>query len=154
MAIRHWHLDSGAIRINNFPENEIQIAIPVSFLGTRATIAIDSTGVKYTVGILPIVAELLKHAKSATLYVRADAPSATDATVNCYLKDEVSGNVYGTISYAGVGGFKSATINVDDLKAIIGNRLTFKIEVVTASATAGATQTFWGAVLVVVLGIS
>ncbi len=154
MAIRHWHLDSGAIRINNFPENEIQIAIPIHLLAAPKSIPIDSTGEKSSFGFFKIPPSLVKHIKSAIFAARGLTPTATDAVVNVNLKDLNTGTILATLEYAGDSGYKETNVNIDDLKNAVGDEIYSNLYVTTASATAGATQEFRSVVLVLILGIS
>ena len=154
MAIRHWHLDSGAIRINNFPENEIQIGVIACVMASETSIAIDSTGVKAWTSRHYVPPEMVKHAKQGILIARASTPSATDAVVNVELYDDTAADVVASIQYAGVGGVKSTTLDQDTVKQLAGHNVHIRINVVTASATAGASQGFQMAEFLVILGIS
>ena len=149
MAIRHWHLDAGSIRINNFPENEIQIAIPITLLAEYYQCTIDSTGVKLVVGFFNVDSELVKHIKSAYLLANAGEPTATVELYNW-----TDGNVIAYIEYAGDSGIKTTNISADTLKQLVGKTLVARINVTTASATSGATQAFSSIKLVIKLGIS
>ena len=154
MAIRHYHLDYGSIKVQNFPENEIQIAIPVTQLPTPQTVAIDSTGIKVSVARTYIPSEMIKHAKSGLLIARGGTPSATDAVVAVELYDDTAGIVVASVTYAGDSGTKTATLSETDVKNLAGHQLHIRINVTTASATAGATQTFDLAEFLIILGIS
>ncbi len=153
MAIRHWHLDSGSIRINNFPENEIQLTVPIIMFVNTISVAIDSTGVKAYTARAYISSETVKHAKKGVLYAHAQTPSATDAVVRVELVDDTTGDTIAYVTYSGDSGLKNTIISEDTIKALSGHEVYIRINVTTASATAGATQNFIMSYFAIVLGI-
>lgn len=154
MAIRHYHLDYGSIKVNNFPENEIQIVIPIMFVSLQQNFAIDSTGVKYSGGSIKIPSEMLKHAKKVVFGVNLGSPSATDAVVVGEFRDWTTATNIATLTFSGTGGIQETEVDLDTLKNAAGHQFNFRINVTTASATAGATQPLVGAYLLIYLGIS
>ena len=122
----------------------VKIAIPVLWLEDNLTIAIDSTGVKFPGAKLYLPEEVVKHLDKVILFANADTPSATDAVVECQLyclDDHVE---IGKVSYAGDSGLKTVEIDRDTIAAHAKHNLYCRIEVTTASATSGATQTILG----------
>ncbi len=154
MAIRHYHLDYGSIKVENFPENEIQLAVTVVRMANNQTVAIDSVGAKYSTSRAYIPPELVKHAKGGVLIAHALTPTATDAVVTVDLKDDDTGDIIATVTFSGAGGTQTATLDADTVKALSGHQVHLRIYVSTASATAGATQTFDLAQFYIILGIS
>ena len=154
MAIRHYHLDYGSIKVQNFPENEIQLAIPVVNRGTTVSVAIDSTGIKAWTAWARVTPEMVKHAKGGLLVASALAPSATDAVVAVELVDDTTGSVIASVTFAGDSGTKTATIDENTVKGLADHNVHVRVNVTTASATAGATQTFNMLEFIIILGIS
>ena len=154
MVIRHYHVDKASITYDKLAENTIQIAIPIHLLAKSVSVAIGSTGVKEACGHFTLTSEMIKHLKEAYLEANADTPSATDATVNVELYDSNAGSVIASVSFAGAGGTQVSSDISTDIKNAVGHVLYARINVATASATTGATQTFRSIVLRLVLGIS
>jgi len=152
--IRRHQIGKQSVEANDLVENTIQIAIPIHLLAKSVSVAIDSTGVKERTGSFTLTSEMVKHLKEAYLEARADAPSATDAKVDVELYNESDGAVVTSVSFEGEGGSKISNNIADTLKTLTGKVLCGRINVTTASATAGATQTFCSIVLRLVLGIS
>ena len=154
MVVRRYHLDRHSVDLDHIIPNTIQIAIPVHLLATSLSVAIDSTGVKYTGGHFTLTSEMIKHLKAAYLEAAADAPSATDASVDVELYNVTDAAVVAKITFAGEGGVKASSDIASSLKDLAGKVLAGRINVTTASATSGATQTFRSIVLRLVLGVS
>jgi len=154
MTIRHYHLDKYSITYDQLQTNTIQLAIPIHLLAKSVSVAIDSTGVKEDSGHFTLTSEMVKHLKYAYLEAYADAPSATDASVDVELYNVTDGAVVTKVTYAGDSGLKTSSDIASTLKGLAGKVLSARINVTTASATAGATQTFRSVVLRLVLGIS
>jgi len=154
MPVRAEHVAKAAIDYTQLRGNTIQIAIPIHLLAKTTTITIDSTGVKEACGHFTLTSEMVRHLKEAYLEASADAPSATDAVVAVELYNDTDASVVASISFSGEGGTKTSSDIADTLKALAGKVLSGRINVTTASATAGATQNFKSIVLRLVLGIS
>ena len=154
MTIRHYHVDKHSLTYDKLAENTIQIEIPIHLLAKSISVSIGSTGVKEICGHFTLRSEALKHLKAAYFEALADTPSATDATVNVELYNVTDSSVVATLTYSGAGGYKATSDISSTLKALSGKLLAARINVTTASATTGATQTFRSAVLLLVLGIS
>ena len=154
MTIRHYHLDKYSITYDQLQTNTIQLAIPIHLLAKSVSVAIDSTGVKEDSGHFTLTSEMVKHLKYAYLEAYADAPSATDASVDVELYNVTDGAVVTKVTYAGDSGLKTSSDIASTLKGLAGKVLSARINVTTASGTSGATQTFRSVVLRLVLGIS
>jgi len=152
--IRKYQVGPKIIEYGDLVANTIQIAIPIVLLGKSVSIAIDSTGVKDSSGHFTLTSEMIKHLKSAYLEAHADAPSATDAVVVVELYNETDGAVVASISFSGAGGHSVSGDIKSDIENLAGKVLSGRINVTTASGTAGATQVFRSIVLRLVLGIS
>jgi len=142
------------IERQHIANNEIEIEIPIHLLANNPSIAIDSTGVKATVGDFKVSEEMVKHLKKAYLAAYADAPSATDAVVDVELYNVTDGNAVTKVTYSGDSGYKESADIASTLKTLVGKILTGRINVTTASATSGATQVFRSIVLRLVLGVA
>ncbi len=103
-------------------------------------IAIDSTGVKYQQRAFKAIDELVTHLKKVIMDVYADEPSATDAVVRVGLYCVDDAEWLGYVEYSGDFGFKSFEVSGNVLRQHKEHRITVRIEVMTASATSGATQ--------------
>ncbi len=154
MVIRHYHVDKHSLTYDKLAENTIQIAIPIHLMAYVTSINIGSTGVKLIVGDFTLTSEMIKHLKEAYLEAAAGTPSATDATVAVELYDSDAGTVLGSVTFSGAGGTQVSSDISSALKNAVGHILYVRINVTTASATTGATQTFRSVVLRLVLGIS
>jgi|GEM_PF-2875465 len=132
----------------------VKIAIPVPLLAKSISVAIDSTGVKEESGHFTLPAEALKHIKEAYLEAYADDPSATDAEVNVELVDVSTATVIASVTFAGEGGDKKTSNIATTLKDYSEKLISARINVTTASATSGATQTFRSIVLVLVYDLT
>lgn len=152
--IKRYHVEKHSVEYGDLVENTIQIAIPIHLLAKQTEVAIDSTGIKENTGYFTLTSEMIKHLKEAYLESFADTPSATDATVKVELYNYTDGEVVTSIEYSGVGGFKKSSDISTTLKTLGGKVLFGRINVTTASATTGATQSFRSIVLRLVLGIS
>ena len=125
----------------------VKFAIPIHLLAAEETIYIDTTGVKVEVGHFYLTSEMLKHLSEAYLEANAVAPSATDATVAVELYNDTDGEVITSVEFAGEGGHKVSSDVASTLKNLAGKIIMARINVTTASATSGATQTFRSIVL-------
>ena len=152
--IKRYHVEKHSVEYTDLVEDTIQIAIPVHLLATARSVAIDSTGVKENCGHFTITSEMVKHLKEAYLEAYASTPTATDATVRAELYNVTDAEVITYVEYAGEGGSKVSSDIASTLKTLTGKVLCGRINVTTASATTGATQTFRSIVLRLVLGIS
>jgi len=85
---------------------------------------------------------MIKHLTEAYLEANATAPSATDAEVKVELYNDTDGVVITSVTFAGEGGHKVSSNIALELKNYSGKLLCGRINVTTASATSGATQTF------------
>jgi len=152
--IKRYHVEKHSVEYGDLVENTIQIEIPVTLTDVAGTYAIDSTGVKYIARSWKVTSELVKHLKHAYLVTYAETPSATDATAKVSLFNYTDDTTITYVEYVGEGGLKESSDVADTLKTLVGKEIGAKIEVTTASATTGATQTFRSIVLRLVLGIS
>jgi hypothetical protein len=152
--IKRFHVEKGAVEYQDLVTNTIQIAIPVHLLANDTEVAIDSVGAKIGCGHIEITSEMVKHLKEAYFESFALAPSATDAVVEVQLIDYTTGTKIVANTYPGVEGYIKSSDIASTLKDLIGNVIYSRVEVTTASATAGATQKIRSAVLRLVLGIS
>ena len=132
----------------------VKIAIPVHLLAKGVDVPIDSTGVKEDCGHFELPGEAVKHLSSAYLEAAAASPSATDASVDVELYNASDGAVVAKVTFSGEGGFKKSGDIASDLKALGGKVLSGRINVTTASATSGATQTFQSIVLVLIYDLT
>ena len=128
----------------------VKLAIPVHLLAGRETIAIDSTGSKGTMGHFDLKEEIVKHLSEAYFAANAVAPTATDAVVEAQLYNTTDAEVVVAVEFSGEGGHKTSSDIASTLKNLAGKRLALRLYVTTASATAGAEQTFRSAVLLLV----
>ena len=125
----------------------VKLAIPVHLFASQRSIAIDSTGVKFRAGHFELLSEALKHLKEAYFLARLGDPTATDAEVEISLVDTATGTEIVTLTYAGEGGKKKSSNIAETLKTYPDKMMHMKCEVVTASATSGATQIVYSVVL-------
>ena len=130
----------------------IRLEVPIPILTNEQTgLAADATGVKYTSAYtLLISADMLQSAKA--VYIEADIEaSAADSATAVELYDSTAGVVRGSAS-----GNAGDRVRSADLKASLvgGNEHQARINVTTASATAGATTGSKRAALILVVGIS
>jgi len=132
----------------------VKIAIPIHLLAKSVEIPIDSTGLKEASGHFTLPSEALKHLSEAYLEAVADAPSATDASVDVILRNVTDGVDVAKLTFAGEGGTKKSANIASDLKTLAGKVLCGRIEVATASATSGATQVFRSIVLVLIYDLT
>ncbi len=154
MGIKHYHLDYHSIDYDRLKPDAIQIAIPIHLLADDYSIPIDSTGVKRMPGPFTLTSEMVKHLKEAYFEAYAEAPSATDAVVDVELYNVTDGAVVTKVTYSGDSGLKVSSDIAATLKTLTGKVLAARINVTTASATAGATQLIRSIVLRLVLGVS
>lgn len=142
------------IRSYNIGYKAIVFAVPIHLLAKSVSIPIDSTGVKENSGHFTLSSEILKYVKEAYLEAYADTPTATDASVAVELYNVTDGAVVASITFAGAGGSVVSSDIASSIANLVGKVLSARINVKTASATAGATQTFRSIVLRLVIGIS
>jgi hypothetical protein len=128
----------------------IEEQIPV-LTDEKAGLAADSTGVKYTAPYKFLISsDLLSCAKA--VYIEADIEASNaDSVTAVELYDTTAGVVRGSAS-----GNSGDRIRSSDLKAslVAGNEHTVRINVTTASATAGATTGVRAVRLITSLGVS
>jgi len=153
-TITGTQIKDGSVKYTDLETNTIQIEVPISFFEGKVSIAIDSTGVKHETGNYLISSELVKHLKSAYLETAMINFGATDATVAVELYNVTDASVVTSISlssdsYRTRSGDMGSTI-----KGLAGKEVRVRVNVTTASATAGATADFISAKLILVLGIS
>jgi hypothetical protein len=127
-----------------------KFVVPVTLLAKSATLAIDSSGVAEFCGNQTLDPELIEQASKAYFEASAAAPSATDAVVDVELYDNTTGEVIAKVTFSGDYGLKKTADILSLLKGREGNEIAVRINVITASATAGATQVFRSAVLKVI----
>ena len=141
----------GAITKAKISADTIRIEIPVPLLTNSQTgLAADATGVKYeTPYQLLVSADMLQSAKAAYIEAHIEA-SATDSATAVEFYDVTAAAVRGSAS-ANAG----ARVRSADFKGslVAGNEHTVRIDVTTASATAGATTGVQMARLILVIGI-
>ena len=141
----------GAITKAKITADTIRIEIPISLLTNSQTgLAADATGVKYeTPYQLLVSADMLQSAKAAYIEAHIEA-SATDSATAVEFYDVTAAAVRGSAS-ANAG----ARVRSADFKGslVAGNEHTVRIDVTTASATAGATTGVQMARLILVIGI-
>jgi len=132
--------------------NTIRLELPLSILTNEQTaLAADATGVKYTAPYnILISADMLQSAKAVYIEGHIEA-SAADSVTAIELYDVTAALVRGSAS-----GNAGARVRSADLLAslVAGNEHTARINVTTASATAGATTGVRRIALVLVIGIS
>jgi len=141
----------GAITKAKISTDTIRIEIPIPLLTNSQTgLAADATGVKYeTPYQLLVSADMLQSAKAAYIEAHIEA-SATDSATAVEFYDVTAAAVRGSAS-ANAG----ARVRSADFKGslVAGNEHTVRIDVTTASATAGATTGVQMARLILVIGI-
>jgi len=125
----------------------VKLGIPVHMFAEQASIPIDSTGVKRATGHFTLDEETLKHLSEAYLQAEATTPDATDAVVKVELYNRTDAVVITSLEYAGEGGLKTGGDIASELKNLTGKQINVRLNVTTASATSGATQTFRSVVL-------
>jgi len=133
--------------------NEIQFIIVYNLMPEGAqSYAVDATGTKFTGSYrLRVTDEFKKHLKAA--YLQADASSdVTDATIRIHVVDASSGSSVAYLEISSGSGFTES----DDISSVLeaGKDYYIQIEVVTASATSGATATTHFVCLRCVFGVS
>ena len=142
----------GATTKAKITADTIRIEIPISLLTNSQTgLAADATGVKYeTPYQLLVSADMLQSAKAAYIEAHIEA-SATDSVTAVEFYDATAAAIRGSAS-ANAG----ARVRSADFKGslVAGNEHTVRIDVTTASATAGATTGVQMARLILVIGIS
>lgn len=116
----------------------IEIPVPVIFEVAKTGLAADSTGVKFeSLPIIPPVSDYLTVAIEATW-----TASATDSITAIEVYDATASAVKTSVSGNNGTDVKSSYVTVT-----AGNKLTVRVNVTTASATAGATTTVNKAIL-------
>ena len=144
-------LDSSLAK-GDLAADTIRLEVPIPILTNEQTgLAADATGVKYTSAYtLLISADMLQSAKAA--YIEADIEaSAADSVTAVELYDSTAAVVRGSAS----GNAGDRVRSADLLASLVGgNEHQARINVTTASATAGATTGVRRAALVLALGIS
>jgi len=130
----------------------VRLEVPIPVLTNEQTgLAATATGVIYTAPYSFLISsDMLQSAKA--VYLEADIEaSATDSVTAVELYDATAGAVRGAASANAGDRVRSA-----DLKAslVAGNEHTVRVNVTTASATAGATTGVRRAALILVVGVS
>lgn len=141
------HIRDGTIPKSKLESNTITLIIPLQLIKDATGLAADSTGVKYTSGKFKIDTNGLKKA-----VIRATwTASATDSVTAIELYDETAGSVVGSIS-----GNTGTDVESSDLSGSItdGDLFSLRVDVTTASATAGATTDVTYAILELTYGYS
>jgi len=122
--------------ISQFKPASFIADINYPFPDSIQTVAVDSTGVKWTSKFSALIFNK-DLVKSAALIVNSINTAVTDATIVVEAIDASSGTVLGSVTYSGgVVGILSGTI---DLANLTSGYLTVQVNVTTASATVGAT---------------
>jgi len=154
VRVKRQHIPKKQIDYEHLSPNTIQLNTIINLLATEVDVPIDSTGIKHNCGLIKVTSEMVKHLKEAYFEAYASTPSATDASVDVELYNATDGEVITALTFAGVGGYKESSDIASTLKTLAGKIVSVRINVKTASATSGATQTFRSAHLRLVLGIS
>ena len=135
------------IKSGDLESNTISFILPLQLIKDQSGLAADSTGVKYTSGKFKISKNGLK-----SVVIRASwSASHTDSVTAIELYDENAGAVRGSIS-GNTGTDVEASVDVASL--VDGNLHSLRINVTTASATAGATTDVDYAILELTYGWS
>ena len=135
------------ILVGDLDTNVVHLTIPLQLIKDQTGLTADSTGVKYTSGKFKIITNGLKSA-----IIRATwSASNTDSVTAIELYDETAGAVVGSVS-----GNTGTDAESDDLSTAItnGNLHSLRVNVTTASATAGATTDVDYAILELTYGYS
>mgnify|MGYP000279970537 CR=1 FL=1 len=156
--VKRYHVERGAIEGNadiidgsipakKLQTNAISFIIPILGIYERTGLAADSTGVKYEGPRFKIDTNGLKSAKIRATWTASE----TDSETAIELYDVTAGSVVGSVS-----GNAGTDVESDELKDAItsGNLFELRVNVTTASATAGATTDVKYAILELVYGYS
>jgi len=146
-AVTNEKVAPGTLTKDRLATDTITIIIPLQLIKDAKGLAADSTGVKYTSGKFRIDANGLKKA-----VIRATwTASETDSETAIELYDETEGVVRGSVS-----GNAGTDVESSDLSGSIvsGNLHSLRVNVTTASATAGATTDVEYAILELTYGYS
>ena len=114
----------------------------IVFLNEKTDIAVDSTGTKILRGWNKIRSEQVKFAKKAVFRAYSESVSVSDCEVRVLLVDVDAGEIVVSLIFSGESGTKEAEISGSELRTRAGHVFGVQVEVVTASGTSGATQTF------------
>jgi len=128
----------------------VKLEIPVHLHAHKIAFKIDTTGVKKECGHFKLLSQALKHLTEAYFAAYLSDPTATDAEVHVELVDLDSGTAIASLTYAGEGGYKESSNIAESLKDYADKVLYGEVEVVTASATADASQTLHSITLLLV----
>ncbi len=141
------HIKDATIPYGKLESNTIQFIIPLQLIKDANGLAADSVGVKYTSGKFKINTRHLKNA-----IIRATwTASAADSVTAIELYNVTDGSIVGSIS-----GNTGTDLESSDLAGAItdGDMYELRVDVTTASATAGATTSVAYAILELTYGIS
>jgi len=141
------HIADATIPYTKLESNTITFIVPLQLIKDQTGLAADSTGVKYTSGKFKINTTHLKSAIIRATWTASD----TDSVTAIELYDDTAATVVGSVS-----GNTGTDEESSDLSASItsGNTFVLRVNVTTASATAGATTDVDYAVLELTYGIS
>ncbi|MCD6590269.1 hypothetical protein J7K74_03760 [Candidatus Woesearchaeota archaeon] len=153
MAIPGDLITRGSIGIDHLKPGTIELEIPIDFFQNRLTIAIDSTGVKFTSGKYLLSSTLLKYVKEAYLEAGMDSFTATDAAVAVELYNDTDGTVIASVTFSNDNRRNRSADIASSIIGLAGKEVSVRVNVTTASATAGATAIFKSARLILVLSI-
>jgi len=146
-AINTELVASGGIQTSDLATNAVKVTVIIVSLENRTGLAADSTGVKAEGARFKIDTTGLK---SITLRATWTA-SHSDSTTAIELYDVTAGAVRGSVS-GNTGTDVEASISPSDI--VSGNLHELRVNVTTASGTAGATTDCIYAVLELVYGFS
>lgn len=147
MTIKHYHIELHAINYQHLEQDTIYFRVTLAQLEAKTGLAADATGVKASSPRAKVSARHLKK-----LVVRASISSIpTDATVRVEVYDATKATVLGYVEFAGATGESEAAITSGWSD---GDLIQLRVNVVTASATAGATFDLDYAILEAEYGVS
>lgn len=142
------------ISYEKLKENTIMWEENIALFAGKMSIAIDSTGTKYESGRITVSDEMIRHLKSAYLRFSIRDFGATDAVVTISVEDMDSGTTLVSISTSSDTHEGLSADIVNALKSSKGNKIYIKVEVSTASGTAGATANIYYLGLKLIYGVS
>ncbi len=147
MPIRQYHIGLHAIMKDHIGENEIYWRTTLAQVEAKSGLAADATGVKAS---SPKAKVSSRHLKK--LVVRASISAIpTDATVRVEVYNATTGSVIGYVEFAGATGESEAEVTTGWSD---GDLIQLRVNVTTASATAGATFDLDYAILEAEYGVS
>jgi len=146
-TVRRHHVEKNALSYTLFPQNDIQIRVTLAQIESKTGLAADTTGVKAS---SPKTAIIAKHLKAIRVRASVTAIPA-DATVRVEIYNETKATVLGYAEFAGAAGETAAEVTSGWSD---GDIVYLRVNVVTASATAGATFDLGYATLEADYGVS